>query len=377
MQKKLIVLALASAFAVPAFAATSNVDISGKMAFSVGSLSGTGTSDDGMVVNDENSRISVKGSEDLGNGLKAGFAATYQFNANQSGTNFAGQEIYGSLGGGFGTVIYGVHDNLVKGIGRKVDLFGDQTAGDARYMTKQGFIDGRGGNVVAYVSPSFSGLQAAVAYNPDEKKGSNNGAAGMASLSYTNGPLYAALGYYKVDNNGSKAASAGGLTSTTVAACIGPVCTAPTTTIVVYTTFAAAAAVAGSDEKGWRAGLGYTMGDLKLVGLYQKVDNAGGIASKDSKTWGAGAAYKMGAITLKGQYYSNNASAASSDSKMYVVGADYSLSKRTTVQLAYNKVKNDTAASLGGGAVTGGADSYTIAKGKDPSRLTLGVRHDF
>jgi predicted porin len=333
MQKKLIALALASAFAVPAFAATSNVDISGKMAFSVGDVSGTGTSDDGMVVNDENSRVTLKGSEDLGGGMKAGFSATYQFNANTSGAVMAGQEVYGNLSGAFGTVIYGVKDNLVKGIGRKVDLFGDQTAGDARYMTKQGFIDGRGGNVVAYVSPDFSGLSLALAYNPDEKKGGNNGATTMGTLTYANGPLYASLGYYNVDKT--------------------------------------------NNEKGWRAGVSYSLGDLKLVGLYQDVKSIGGVDNKDAKTWGAGAAYKMGAITLKGQYYSNNAKAANGDSSMYVLGGDYSLSKRTTVQLAYGKVTNKSAASLGGGAVTGGADSYSIAAGKDPKRFTVGVRHDF
>ena len=40
MQKKLIVLALASAFAAPAFAATSNVDIYGQLDVSVDYVSG-------------------------------------------------------------------------------------------------------------------------------------------------------------------------------------------------------------------------------------------------------------------------------------------------------------------------------------------------
>lgn len=384
---KILAVAIATAFAAPAFAASSNVDISGKAAFSVGSLSGTGTSDDGMVMNDENSRVSLKATEDLGGGMKAGFSATYQFNANSSGTNFAGQEIYGFLSTGFGDIRYGVHDNLVKGIGRKVDLFGDQTAGDARYMTKAGFIDGRGGNVLAYISPSFSGLQAAVAYAPDEKKGANNGAATMATLSYTNGPLYAALGYYKVDNDKSTASVF--VPSGTVTfygptgAIIGytasgkPVYSGYGTTGSTFVPSTTIAGVNGKDENGLRAGLSYTIGGLKLVGMYQKVSNAGGLNSKDSKSWGLGAGYKMGAITLKGQFYKYDDKAANKDAKMYVLGGDYSFSKRTTLQLAYGKVKNDTSSNLGGGAVTGGADSYTVANGKDPSRLTIGVRHDF
>ena len=376
MQKKLIALAVASAFAAPAFAATSNVDISGKVAFSVGSISDTGTTDDGMVMNDENSRIAIKGSEDLGGGLKAGFSATYQFNANTSGAQFAGQEIYGSLSGGFGEARYGVHDNLVKGIGRKVDFFGDQTAGDARYLTKAGAIDGRLGNVLAYITPSFSGLQLAVGYAPDEKKGGNNGATQMATLTYANGPLYAALGYYKVDNNGAKPSYyAFGLTG--VGAPIGYTLGGGPVYSDLTLTGTTVAATTGADEKGLRAGLTYSIGGLKVGALYQKVDNAGGKIAADSKTWGLGAAYKMGNITLKGQYYDYNDDAINKDAKMYVLGADYSLSKRTTVQLAYGKVKNDTKQSKGGGAVTGGADNYSIANGKDPSRITIGVRHDF
>jgi predicted porin len=366
MQKKLIALAVASAFAVPAaFAATSNVDISGKVAFSVGNLSGassSSTGSGGMIVNDENSRMTLKGSEDLGGGMKAGFSATYQFNANQSGTNFAGQEIYGTLGGGFGTLVYGVHDNLVKGIGRKVDLFGDQTAGDARYMTNNGFIDGRGGNVVAYVSPDFSGLSLALAYNPDEKKGNNQGATTMGTLTYANGPLYAAAGYYSVDN--------GSLCTTTYSASIN------TSTGAIGST-STCSTVGAADEKGWRAGVTYSLGDLKLVGQYQDQSNIAGVDGADAKVWGAGAAYKIGAITLKGQYYSYNDKAANKDSKMYVLGGDYSLSKRTTVQLAYGKVTNQSAQNKGGIGVTGGADKYTISNGKDPSRITIGVRHDF
>ena len=85
MQKKLIVLALASAFAAPAFAATSNVDIYGQLDVSVDRVSGiqnqtssgagTGNSNTAWRLSSNTSRIGLKGSEDLGGGL----AAIWQF----------------------------------------------------------------------------------------------------------------------------------------------------------------------------------------------------------------------------------------------------------------------------------------------------------
>jgi predicted porin len=86
----------------------------------------------------------------------------------------------------------------------------------------------------------------------------------------------------------------------------------------------------------------------------------------------------MGPITLKTQYYSlSNKTAANEDSKMWALGADYALSKRTTAQVAYSKVTNEANASYGGVAVVAGSDALTIAGGADPHRFSLGLKHTF
>lgn len=333
MKKSLIALAVAGAFAAPAFAATSNVDISGKIAFDVTNVSSSGAANDTMIMNDNNSSITLKGSEDLGGGLKAGFSLTYGLNV-ASGATMTGQNQILTLGGGFGTVVMGTHDNLVKGIGRKVDLFADQSTGDARHLTAIGLVDARANNVLAYVSPSFAGVTIAAGRAMDESKADGAADIDMLTANYENGPIYAALGYYAADY--------------------------------------------ANAEKGWRLGGGYTMGDLKLVATYQKISDVGGAADSDVKTWGLGAAYAMGPMTFKGQYYSLDKNGASdNDAKMFAVGMDYALSKRTTAQVAYSKVKNDGGAAYGGAKVVGGSDLIGVVAGKDPSRLSVGIKHTF
>lgn len=328
MKKSLIALAVAGAFAAPAFAATSNIDISGKMAWDVTKMGSTGVSDNNtMRVNNNNSRITVRGTEDLGGGMKAGFSATYGWGLG-NGSSLSSQETYAFLGGGWGEARIGVHDPLIKPISRRVDLFADQSTGDARHLTQQGGIDGRANNVVAYISPNFSGFQVAVGHAMDETKASNSGATNMASLTYNNGPLYLGLGYDDRD--------------------------------------------LASDQTTWRVGASYSLGDLRFVGVYQNTDSVGGNSAADVKVWGLGAGYTMGAMTFKGQYYNLSDDRASSDASTYALGVDYAFSKRTVAQLAYSKVKNDSGINYGGATVAGGTnDAIAIANGADPDRKSV------
>lgn len=369
MMKKVLAVAIASAFAAPAFAATANVDISGKMAYEVSKISNTGNNDATTKLSSNNSRFTFSGREDLGGGMKAGFSMTTGFGAS-SGAAFAAQDTYVFIEGGWGHIRAGVHDNLVKGIGRRVDLFADQITGDARHLTQnQAFlntsaatlvtsrtgasIDARANNVIAYMSPNFGGFQVAVGTGLDEDKRSDRGQLTMATGTYANGPLYVGLGYYKADN----ARTPGAISN------INGVATTTT--------------YAGADEKAWRLGARYNMGDLAFVGMYQNVKNIAGFDGFDAKTWGVGAGYKMGAMTFKGQYYSLKAEDTALNSKMYALGVDYAFSKRTVAQLAYSKVTNKDLAALGGMNAVGAADTFNVVAGKDPSRISLGLVHNF
>lgn len=133
MQKKLIALALASAFAAPAaFAATANVDVGGTMNFSVDYLDSDNAINGGNLnVSSNSSNIFFKGSEDLGGGLKAIWQIQTYFSAGKTGNNdtafgaaadgVSSGNTYVGLSGNFGTVLLGKHEAPAKLIGRSVD----------------------------------------------------------------------------------------------------------------------------------------------------------------------------------------------------------------------------------------------------------------
>jgi len=333
MKKSLIALAVAGTFAAPAFAA---VTVSGALRLDVQTVSGiaddAGADAKGTHVNNNNSIITVAGSEDIGGGMKAGVSLTYGLPMTNGGT-LAGQNQFFSLSGGFGQVRMGTHDSVSLVAGRSVDLFGNQSAGDARTMTAAGTADARGNDVIAYISPSFNGLTVALAHaNQNVAGNADAGRINMAKVSYANGPLSLAAVSQRTD--------------------------------------------LANDENVTRLVGSYTMGDTRLVALHQSVANAGGVATADTKTWGVGAAQTMGPITLKAQYYTRDLADSANDSKMWAVGADYSLSKSTKLMAAYSAVTNSGTATMGASGVAN-ADALTIAAGEDPKRFSIGVQHSF
>src|SRR5512139_2804236 len=217
MKKSLIALAVAGAFAAPAFAATENVDVYGKMHVSVSVFDNTadsipgdpatrGTSD--LQFSSNASRIGFKGAEDLGGGLNAIWQVESGVNLDEGSGSLASRNSFLGLKGGFGTVLLGNHDTPLKLVGRAVDLFGD-TMADSRNVMGGG-SDTRAKNVVAYITPDFSGFSVAAAYSTDPanqgtqiKVGTpavqldtgdqdSNGAYNV-SATYANGPIYAGL----------------------------------------------------------------------------------------------------------------------------------------------------------------------------------------
>ncbi|MHB1213582.1 MAG: porin [Thiobacillus sp.] len=341
MKKNLIALAVASAVSAPAaFAATANVDVYGKLHVSVSSFNDQGTGINDVQVSSNASRLGFKGSEDLGGGLKAIWQIESLVNLDEQSGNLGGRNSFLGLAGGFGTVLVGTHDTPLKLVGRKVDLFPD-TIADTRNVTG-GASDTRAKNVVAYISPSFSGLGFAAAYVSDFN--GTFGPAGDASnqsvynlnATYANGPLFLGLGYG--DGDGHQVAGLG---------------------------------------KQWRAAAGYTFGNFKVVGQYDSLDddntlNPGGIAG-DRTDWMAGVAYTMGNIVLKANYMDADWDNTTADPQQWTVGADYKLSKRSSVYALYAKGENVT---LGGGVASTDRISSGVAGG-DISAFSVGMIHSF
>jgi predicted porin len=152
------------------------------------------------------------------------------------------------------------------------------------------------------------------------------------------------------------------------------------------------------DLRSWKLGAGYSFGNFTVNGIYEDIKgtlNSGltflgtpftAGADAKRKAYGLNGVYNMGNIALKAGYYhaskidTSAGSVNDSAAKMYELGADYNLSKRTKAYLVYTKVKDDTAASYcaGGSNSAGfGSSGVNIVCGDDPSILALGMRHTF
>ena len=388
MKKSLIALAVAGAFAAPAFAATSNVDIYGVISFAVEETNGyqgndTGNSKFSPQVTDRVSRIGFKGSEDLGGGLKGIWQVEYQLNATTNEQLGSVAYNYGpvsrqtlrntfvGLSGGFGTVLMGRHDTPYKLGTGSLDPFADTLADYNAMPDGVALVDAihdyRSPQALAYISPTWSGFHfavAAVMSNSSVNLQTDNTLDAISGTAiYSNGPLFLSASYQDVylSDLGLK------------------------------------------DSKAWKLGAGYTFGDLKVGAVYENVDNTVlGVSSfagdmslsnnstafmfdgqTDRKSWLINAAYTMGPIVLKAEYgrakldaytgvgayvdthgHATVAGArAKRDQSAWALGVDYNLSKRSTVYALYTVGDND--------------NNGATSNGGDVSGFALGIKHSF
>jgi predicted porin len=366
MMKKILAVAIASAFAAPAFAATSNVDVYGSINESVESVD-DGTASYSRMVTNNNSFLGFKGSEDLGGGLKAVWQieANISIDGSASSTNdnniFGTRNTFIGLAGGFGTVIAGTHDTPYKLATGPLDKFvgtlGDYNAvfGNAA-GNPSSIFDLRTGNTIAYISPNFSGFDVKAAYvmglEGDASAAADESDAWSLSGTYTNGPLFVTAAYEKHNSVGTTTCNNG-------ATCLGQ---------------------GAVDRDAWKIGAGYKFGNLSVGAIYESIDGDVGTAvAHDS--WGLNAAYAMGAFTLKASYANageiDNASGvevANTGAEMWAVGVDYSLSKRTTVQVVYAEMDNDAAGTWDLGQ---GPQVTASAAGANVTGFGLGLKHTF
>lgn len=341
MKKSLIALAVAGAFAAPAFAATSNVDIYGVMSVAVQDTNAVNSE---LQVTDNVSKFGFKGSEDLGGGLKALWQIESQLNGggndglDGAGT-VGGRNTFIGLAGGFGTFVMGRHDTPYKLGTGSLDIFADNigdyngrlTGAAANVIDPVNAThDHRSGNAIAYISPTVGGFHAAVAVvagNDAAAFDNNNKTFDAYSLTgvYANGPLFGSLSYQNVVDAGAGAGN--------------------------------------QSSKAWKVGLGYTFGDAKVGFVYEDINNdAGAVVNSgiDRSSWLINGAYNMGPIALKAQYGKiKDFNVAGVDPTKWDLGVDYALSKRTTAYVVYTSTDADSAGT------------------KDLDGFNIGMKHSF
>jgi predicted porin len=215
MKKHLIAAAVAAAVAVPAMA---QVKVSGNLEVSQivkdnSDGATTNSSSSGSMVGTPH--IKFSGSEDLGGGLKAGFTLQMDLETTTGAaidsTNTASVATI-DLSGAFGTVRAGRFDAVGRDAGGVYRFFGDLGR-----LESSGTPGGNLQSHVAYISPSFGGVQ--VAGGVSRAGGVTSATARGADVSsvlvrYSAGPLKVAYG--SVNSKGAVTAATGTRSDTSV-----------------------------------------------------------------------------------------------------------------------------------------------------------------
>lgn len=314
MQKKIIALALAGLASSAAFA-QSNVTIYGradygfmKRGLNDGGVQGVENKHEFASGLQAGSRIGFKGAEDLGNGLKAIFEYEFGIGADVNTGINSTRHAYVGLTGGFGTIVGGRLDGVRYGIFNKYDAFGGGNIGNFTQMTTQ--VD-RADNAVAYISPTFAGFNAVLAYSTniggqEAVDNEGDGVLNTVMVGYNNGPISVSADWERVSFNEASAADK----------------------ITVMT-----------------LGASYDFGVVKLAALIDNLeqenrDGAGTVADVDS--WFVSASAPIGKFVAKATYGQTEDDEAfgNNKSKKFGIGGDYNLSKRTKIYASYGNIRN-------------------------------------
>lgn len=357
-------------------------------------------------VSSNSSNIGFRGTEDLGNGLKAIFqcesgVAVDSGAASSSSGSFCTRNSNVGLNGPWGTVFYGNWDTPYKfaslrqdawyatGIGSGIGIVGTPGFGVATTTVASlpafgtgptASFDRRQGDSVQYWSPDWSGLSFRAMYSANEAKSADNGVPEVnpyiwgGAVIYQNGPLYLYGTYERHEDNF-------GLSALTAAA------DNPTATND------------GSKDQGIKVGVGYTFGNTTLNLLYEKLDyendqdGLGLVEEYDRDAFYVSLLHKIGAVTVRASFGLADEGdcdavgvACNSDdlgAEEYTLGASYSFSKRTDVYALYVYIDNDDLASYNFGVnalaapALGGTIGGTAGVGSAASGFALGIRHSF
>jgi predicted porin len=345
-------------------------------------------------------RIGVKGSEDLGGGLKAIYQVEFGINLSDTNDNVVSnsdaitmRNSFAGLAGGFGTFLVGRHDTPHKISTGKLDLFADTMAD---YNGTVGFQDIRADNAVAYISPNWAGFQfagaviapggATAGFGESTETDSLAEAWSIAAI-YSNGPFYASAAYELLgaDHFMTQATVDDGKCDPLALSCN----------------------YVDDDFTKYRFGLGLLdWNGFTLTAIYENQDNIpagqtrtglatidpdgnvtissiqGGFESQD--LYQVQAAYSFGNNTIKGMYgwidrdneriFSNTRGAVSIDSlrgdlsgdaSTWAIAFDHNFSKRTRAYALYTAVDDDR------------KDSPLAGGGADWDGFSLGVIHSF
>jgi predicted porin len=335
MQYKRLAVALAASF--PLFAAAqANVTMYGIMDAAVSSEN-NGVDGRHTMVNSGNqssSRLGFRGTEDLGNGMKAMFnieAGVSLDTGNADSAMFGRRSVVG-LEGTFGAVTVGREYSPIASVAGASDAFGQGFYGTNLSAFNAGRLTRRLSNSVNYKSASLRGFKLLAAYSAGEKTTGPSSDLKGVGLEYAEGPLYVGAAYHTLKR------------------------------------------LATGDDKEYAFGAGYKIGDVEVKGNWLVADPEG--ANNKFTQYNIGAAYGFGVnkvyVNLQQNKMENGAKG-----NAYALAYSYALSKRTNVYTSYASLRNNGLATFGLNASSTNITPPATALGADPSVFNVGIRHTF
>lgn len=142
------------------------------------------------------SRWGLRGTEDLGGGLKALFTIESGFAADTgAGNGGPNRQTYVGLQGGFGTVTFGnVYSAMDDVLGASNSGFDSALSASNLVLALPALYNDKPRNAFKYVSPSFGGFSGGFSYSLDEVAKTKTNQTDF-SLSYAAGPIAANFAY--------------------------------------------------------------------------------------------------------------------------------------------------------------------------------------
>ncbi|NMM27003.1 MAG: porin [Glaciimonas sp.] len=331
----------------------------------------------------QGSRIGFKGSEDLGNGLKAVFTLESGFNADtgvlaQGGLIFGRTAIVGLSDASAGTVLLGRQKDYIDDLASYNGAldFGSMV-NNIHALNLDRTQGSRINNSIRYNSPKLNGFTLSGLYGFGEQAGSAPSGQSLGfGGKYENGPLSVGSAYFQ-----SKLAANGSVTGSSDAG---------------FAVGALGGHAGDTSLKTFLIGASYQAGPTRLYGSFSQVKQplaaASGTVMPTTFSATSGAAFAFGGINNSkvslldlGVTYavtpttlllanvvttrSTFISAADGKATQVTLGIDYFLSKRTDVYLFYANTRASNMYSPGLYVAPGASNSQNV--------VTTGIRHKF
>ena len=388
MKLRLLACAILGAFAAAPLAQAGNVQLYGTIDLGVthftglapsggGGAPGQTVSSTGLSSGVQSaSRIGISGTEELGDGLlvlfraETGFCAAGLSQTGASTVGFAGRgsasaadycsgngfmnrQAYVGLAGRWGTFLAGRLMNLAYLNEKAADPFAMGMAGNYNNINTE--LSGAAletDQVVAYVSPNFSGFSTTLGYAfnvlPDNSvvagtgQQQNTTKTWVGGVNYSSGPAFAAVDYQLLQNFDAPPGGSGLRTGSL---------------------------------KMYQLSGGYDFGVLKLSALYGRTSMD--YVSGDNTSYLLGATIPAGPGDVLASYDVSKfgmGDPAAPQARQYAIGYTYSMSKQTNLYASYARISNDTGSTRAVGDAT---DGFTGVSGQGSTGFAIGIRHSF